>query len=177
MTNVLALERRARRAYELGRFVVAVRVLAPVVVLMAIGFLESHAGAWIWLTTSALAMSTVGLRWHSRAGGEDAAAGMQAGILPLLIGVSFCRLLGCPAGSLASPYGALCMTVGALSGIWIGRHAARAIAFGPVRWVSTLGVTVLVAALGCAGLGLGMNAGLVIAMTAAAVITKQVARR
>ena len=175
MSNALALERRARRAYELGRLTVAVRVLAAVGLLTAIALLASPARTWMWLTTSALAMTTVGLRWHSRVGGDDVMAGMQAGVLPLLMDVSFCRVLGCPTGTLASSYGALCMAVGALSGIWIGRHAARATAFGPMRWIGTLAVAALVTALGCADLGLGLNAGTLIAMAAGAVITKRIA--
>lgn len=174
MSNLLTLERRARRAYELGRLAVAIRVLVVVGVLVTIGLLESHARGWIWLTTSALATTTVGLRWHSRVGGDDALAGMQAGVVPLLMGVSFCRVLGCPTGTLASPYGVLCMTVGVLSGIWIGRHAAHATTFGLMRWISTLAVAALVATLGCAGLGLGTNAGIVIAMVAGAVIANRI---
>jgi hypothetical protein len=170
MSDVLALERRARVAYELGRLKMAARILPWLVALAALGAISAGAPTWVMVSGGLLVLLAVGLRWRNRAGIEDVRLGLQAALLPFIAGVWFCRVVRTPAFTPFSWYGALCVGVGAATGIWVGVQTAPR--GGPHPWgrlTAVLAVACLAAALGCADLGVGNLAGIAAGMAIASI--------
>jgi len=121
MVNTDQLIARGLRAYELGRFLTALRVALVVVPLAGLALLESTGREACACLASLLLVLVVWLRWRDRRGTEAVTTGLVAGCLPLLAGLvlssvdlrcglagadSYCTLfsllLGVGAGSLVS---------------------------------------------------------------------------
>lgn len=172
MSNSLSFDRRLHIAYELGRLRMAARVAPAIAVLAMAAVLELGWRPWVWVATIAILTASVGLRWHSRAGVEDVTVGIQAGVLPLIVGLTLCHV-GCPTFSPFSVYGAMCVGLGAVSGAWIARGEIARASFSARRWGAATIVATLVAGLGCATLGIGnvLGIGLGIAGAAGTLVT------
>jgi len=153
MVNAEHLARRARRAYELGRLRVAARagwVLAPVVAICA---LETGAGEICACTGALLIVSALYLRWRDQSGVESVTAGLLAGSVPLLTGLLVRRWsLGCTEAQVCSPCTLVYLGTSLCAGIWLGAQARER--FDPAGLLTALGIAVLAASLGCAGLGI-----------------------
>jgi hypothetical protein len=168
MTDLLVLERRARRAYEWGRLKMAVRVLPWLVLLAALSRLGVGVTAWIALVAVAWLVLPIALRWRNRAGIDNVRVGLEAGAIPYVAGLWACRIAACPTFGVLSPYGAACVGLGVLAGIWIGLRGREVGSTTPARVGAALAVAALATALGCADLGLGNVVGITLGMVIAA---------
>lgn len=142
-----ALGRRALRAYELGRLRGAARAAWVLVPLSAVCALGTGAADRCACLGFLLLAAAVFLRWRHRRGVDSVRDGVLAGLPPLLGGLAVAR----PPGS----FRALAFWVAALAGLaagaWLGSRRAGT---GSVwRTIHATGVAVLVASLGCVGLG------------------------
>jgi hypothetical protein len=164
--NDLALETRARRAYELGRLRSSLR-LAPFVLAAGTAAIAAGRPAVLTCTLCGLLLALVAvLSWRGGPMGRAVTPGLVAGsaalAMPLLMATvghacfgPACMRLGLPA----------CIAGGALAGVVIARTAARqpelsfiAAAVGIAALTGTLGCTIA----GAAGVA-GMIAGAVFA--------------
>jgi hypothetical protein len=165
----VALEVRARRAYELGRLRAALRVAPFVLMAAAAAF---ACGRPLTLTSAlagALLVFSVGAVYAGGPGGRGVVPGLVAGAAPLAMPLLMATLghacFGPACMSLCLP---ACVVGGAVAGVVIARSAARP---EPDRRFVVAAVTVaaLTGALGCTIAGvagvLGMIAGTVAAGT------------
>ena len=169
MVDLDALARRARRRAEWGRARMACRIaaaIAPLAVVSAAAGADPGVcacAAVLLFVTSAL------LRWRSQLGVDSAHDGLLLGTLPL----GAALLLGdcdveCYNASVLSGPMLACSIAGALVGIGVTLRAVRVRRHRTLRWVLTLLVAAMTAALGCAGLGLGGVVSVLIALGAVA---------
>ena len=106
---------RARYAYEVGRWKMAVRVLVIVIPVAALsGTLSQRPLACLGLALL-LGVSLTVLRWRNRRGLRIANVGLAAGLLPLSAG-----LLAPQLGSASFPALLICTGSGLLAGAWAG---------------------------------------------------------
>jgi hypothetical protein len=166
MVNRERLKKEALRAYEIGRLRRAVRassVLVPATVVCAFG---TGAGERCACLGVLLLTVAVFLRWRDRRGADNVRNGLLAGALPMITGLAVGRFApGCAGAPLFSACTAVCLCFGVLAGVWLGLRTARGTA-GPPSWLAAAGVSILVASLGCVGLGIagivGAAVGLVV---------------
>ncbi|HEY2029836.1 MAG TPA: hypothetical protein VGH20_11580 [Myxococcales bacterium] len=159
------LERRARRAYELGRLSQALRVVPWVLLPAAVALLCGRpAGLVFALCTAALAVSMALLIRGGMAGrsvGPGLAAGWAALLPPLLLRTAGHACFGDSCMALGLP---VCAAAGALSGILIGRVVLLR-GGGAASWIGAGVLAGLTGAMGCSIGGtfgiLGMIAGVV----------------
>ena len=177
MTDVLVLERRARRAYEWGRLRMAVRVVPWLMLLAALRRLGVGVNVWIALVGLAWLLLPVALRWRNRAGIDDVRIGVEAGLVPFAAGLWACRIAACPTFGVFSPQGAACVGLGVLAGVWIGVRERELGATAVGRIGAAVAVAALAAALGCADLGLGNVVGITLGIAAGAGVMGATARR
>lgn len=140
---------RARRAYELGRWKMAARVLAIVIpVAVLCGALSQRPMACLGLAVL-LGATLVVLRWRNRQSLRVANVGLTAGLLPLSAGVLLSQL-----GTLSSPIlcMAICIGSGLLAGAWAG-YALRGTRAGVADSLVVVTVALTTALLGCIDLG------------------------
>jgi hypothetical protein len=153
------LKQGGQRAYERGRLRSAARalwVLVPVVLVCA---LETRAGETCACLGFLLVGATMFLRWRDRRGTHAATAGIEAGLLPLVVGLVVRRLNpSCADAPLWSLCTGLCLGFGLPSGLLLGLRAGRG-NWGAASTGMALSIAVLVASLGCVGLGLSAVAG------------------
>lgn len=162
------LRSQGLRSYELGRLRAASRaawLLIPVGLFCALwtGAHERCACAGALLLAS-----SIYLRWRDRAGGDSVRRGLQAGALPLAIGLLVARFAPeCANAPVLSWCSALSVAFGTPAGLWLGyRLSGAGASLG--AWCAGGGVAILAASLGCVGLGiaglLGVSAGLVLGL-------------
>ena len=164
MVNREQLTVGALRAYELGRLRAAARATAyvvPVALLCAMTTGEREECACLGFVIVGASMF---LRWRHRSGGESVTTGILAGSAPLLAGLLIGRIEpDCNDYALASWCTAACLAVGVAAGAWAGARALRQHA-SFASWLTSIAIALLVASLGCIGLGLagvvGAGAGL-----------------
>lgn len=163
--NELALEMRARRAYELGRLRSALRYAPFVLAAAAAAVAAGRPLAWTGALAGALFLLVTFLSSRGGVSGSAVSPGLVAGsaalAMPLLMATfghacfgPACMKLGLPA----------CIAGGALAGVVIARTAAR----HPVGFVAgAIAIAALTGALGCTIAGaagiVGMLAGAVVA--------------
>ncbi len=161
----------ALRAYERGRLRTASRVgwlLVPVALVCA---LETGAGEACACLGALLFSVALYLRWRDRKGVNAVSAGLFAGSLPLVLGLVLGRLgVVCEKAPLWSVCAALCLAVGIPSGVWLGARATRG-RFGATGTLTALGIAVLSASMGCAGLGLFATVGTALGLALGATVT------
>jgi hypothetical protein len=144
---------RGLRAYELGRFLAALRVALVVVPIAGLALIEATGRGACACLASVLLVATVWLRWRDRPGSEAVTTGLLAGSLPLL------------AGLVLSSLGLQCGLIGAesyctLFSLLLGLGAGLLVWFRPahtkgrVRGLLTaLAIAGLAAGIGCVRLG------------------------
>jgi hypothetical protein len=170
------LERRARRAYELGRLSQALRVVPWVLLPAAVALLCGRPAGLIFALCAAVLAVSVALLVRggmaARSVGPGLAAGWAALVPPLLLRTAghacfgdSCMALGLPA----------CAVGGALSGILIGRLVLRR-GGGAAFWIGAGILAGLTGAMGCSIGGsfgiLGMIAGVVAGSAPAVVLAR-----
>lgn len=156
MVDLDKLARRARRAAEWSRVRMACRialVVAPVGLVPLVGGAEPALCACLGV---ALFVAAALLRWRHQVGVEAVSEGLLLGGVPM---VAACFLRGCgvDCGPYCSFSGAelVCVVAGAIAGLGVTWRALHAPQPRARRWLLTLLVASLTAALGCAGLCLG----------------------
>jgi hypothetical protein len=164
--NDLALERAARRAYELGRLRSALRHVPFVLAAAAAAIAAGRPPALTFTLAGALLLLMLGLSSRGGAVGRAVAPGFVAGsaalAMPLLMATvghacfgPACMRLGLPA----------CIAGGAVAGVVIAKSAARQPGLAFIA--AAIGIAALTGALGCTTAGaagvVGMLAGALVA--------------
>ena len=159
---------RARRAYEIGRLRMAMRVLAVLVPISVVCVALDREVLTGYGLPILLGLALIGLRWHSRQGLLIANVGLTAGLLPMMAG-----LVQSHAGMMStSPMVclAICGTSGLLAGSWAG-YALGNTRPGPTHFLIVSLVALGTAFLGCTSLGVDVLVALAIALPASCLIT------
>jgi hypothetical protein len=163
----LALEQRARRAYELGRIRSAIRVTPFIAAGAAVAILCGRPLALTAAVGSALLVLCVVLADAGGAAGRAVWSGLMAGVAPLAMPLFMITVghacFGDACMRLCLP---ACIAGGAVAGVAVARMAARH--SGDWRFVSAaLAIATLTGAMGCSTAGaagvLGMIGGFVAA--------------
>lgn len=174
MADLALLERRARRAYEIGRLRLAALAALIVVPLIGLTAIETGLRMKPAIIGGVLLLTTIGLRWWHRRGEEDATAGLQAGLLPLFAALSLCRFSPTCPWALAIT---VCGTAGVGGGLWLGLHAFGHDDRGLPRLAAGATVAMLMGALGCLALGagsaIGVALGIAVGSTAVGVFSRR----
>ncbi|HXB55585.1 MAG TPA: hypothetical protein VN461_12420 [Vicinamibacteria bacterium] len=163
--ETLALERRARRAYERGRLGRAFLLTAWLLPVLAAMIGSCRVLALSGVSGSLLMLAAVGLWWRGQAYGRAVGPGVGAGLVPLGATISTAALghLG-PALTCWQVCLTICVTAGALAGLVVGHRAAQQGSDRRSFLVSAGVIAVLVGAPGCAFAGaagiIGMSLGL-----------------
>lgn len=141
---------RARRAYEIGRLRMALRVLAILLPVSVLCVAMDREVLTVYGLPILLGLALIVLRWHSRQGLLIANVGLTAGLLPMAAG-----LLQAHAGMMStSPMLclAICGASGLLAGAWAG-YALGNTRPGAMHFLVVSLVALGTALLGCSGLG------------------------
>jgi hypothetical protein len=176
MVNREQLKHGGRRAYEAGRLRMAARavwVLAPLVLVCALGTGRLEACACVGL---ALLAVSVLLRWRNRRGVDAVRYGLVAGAFPLFFGVAgTCVAPDCANAPLLSVCTAASLGLGLPSGLWLGRRLARREA-SLSTWIAATGIAMLAASLGCIGLGVAGLTGTIVGLLIGTASTQAIVR-
>ena len=168
MVDLESLTKRARRAYELGRFRSAARVAAIVAPAGAVCVLMSPRKAECLCLLMLLLALVVGMRWRNRRGAGNVAIGLSAGALPLAAG----QLLALDPSICGGP-GCILVSavVAALAGVWIAwrlRQSSESLD----GYLAVIGIAALAASVSCIALGvigiLGVVIGIALGSSAGA---------
>jgi hypothetical protein len=163
---------QAAAAYERGRVRWAAFGALPLLVVPIASFAVGHRiVSSIALGVALLALAGVML-WRGQAYTRGLALGLKAGFVPLVLSHGanlyghICTAEGCT--SLCVP---ACILGGVVAGVIVARGAARAVA--PVQVLASAGViAVLTGAFGCACIGFGGMAGMVLGTAASLSVTR-----
>lgn len=178
MANRDELATAGLRAYELGRLRSAAWVAVYVVPVGILCALETGAGETCACLAGILLALSVFLRWRNRIGARAVGIGLMVGTIPLLMGIGLARLLPlCVDGSPLSFCAALGVGMGLPTGIWLGLQGMHS-GLNARGWAGAVGIAMLMASLGCIGLGLssivGVGVGLLIGSAGMAVVSARV---
>ncbi len=171
MVNVDALAEQARRVAERGRARMALRVA---LIVLPLACVPIAAGADVTACAClgvALLAAAVLFRWIDRGGRDAVTTGLALGAIPLLAAVGL-RACGLECAQLWSVGEAevACFAAGAVAGVAASLLVARTSKERRRRWLITLAVASLTAALGCIGLGTAGVVSTLVAMIASASI-------
>jgi hypothetical protein len=156
MPDIARLHTEARRIYERGRTVAAVRVAAVVIPLLLLCARETGEWRRCGAIGAVLLVVTIVARWRLPHGMRAVDAGMLTGVIPMTAALIFCRFArGLPAGAALS----VCAAAGFVSGALAGWASAGSTDTDWPQWVTEALVAGLTAALGCIGIGLGAAIG------------------
>jgi hypothetical protein len=155
---------RLRRAYELGRIKMALRITVWLLPLVAVCLLLSFRPKACALIALALFAGVLLLRWRDRKGIEQANFGLIAGLLPLAAALASDRvqpLLGTHVACTG-----ICMAVAFGSGTWLGVRMTKAHQnVAGLLLASTIAAAT--ASLGCLNLGLSGVSGIALGLALA----------
>ena len=159
-----ALERRARAAYERGRWRRAGLDAWPVLALAGLALAFGSRPWIIVVLTVTLLVAVVVMGHHGRAWRRAIVPGLIAGSLPMVVGLSACHIPHACSGPACMAW---CMpmvgTAALLGGLLMGRQALRA--QPPGRAAELLPAALLASltgAMGCIAIGIGGLLGLTI---------------
>lgn len=164
------------RAYELGRLRHASRIVVLLAPLAAVCLMERRGREACLCISVALVALAVWLRWRNRQGVHAVSLGLQAGSMPLLLGLALdssgleCGLVG--HSTLCTGFAAL---VGCTAGVWIS-FGERRMQRPPGAWVTAAAVALLSASLGCLRLGVVGLAGVYLGLASGMGLLTVVAR-
>lgn len=165
MVDLETLARRAQRTAEWGRARMACRIAGVVAPLALVPLAGGASLATCACLAVALFAVSALLRWRNQIGVESVRDGLLLGAVPLVAAL-FLRGCGVECASLGS-FGEAelaCVVAGALAGVGVTWRALQAPTPRGRRWLLTLLVASMTAALGCAGLGVGGMLAAVIAL-------------
>jgi hypothetical protein len=169
MVDLDALATRARKTAEWGRARMACRIAVVVAPLALVPWVGGAAPAVCACLAAALFAVAALLRWRHRIGVEAVRDGLLLGGIPLVAALFLrgCGVECAPTGAFAEAELA-CVIAGAVAGLGVTWRALHAPTRRARRWLLTLLVASMTAALGCAGLGIGGVLAAVIALPAVA---------
>jgi len=167
-TDLARLERRVRRAYELGRLRRALLGVVPVVVVVAIAACVTHrpeSTLWFGLATLTTGMAML---WYGRDPQKAVLPGFAAGLVPLVFALCANHVHSCGSDACSSLCVPSCTLGGVVAGLAVASVGNQRKA-GSWFWLSASSLALLTGATGCAcigylgviGLGIGFGAGVV----------------
>ncbi|HVK86183.1 MAG TPA: hypothetical protein VM513_18815 [Kofleriaceae bacterium] len=179
MVDVEALAGRAQRVAARSRVRMACRIAVVIVPLACLSLANGgQVGACACLGAALFAVAAYH-RWRDRAGVDAVRTGLLLGAVPLVaaLGLNACGMQCAPGWAITEAEVA-CFAAGAIAGIAASLLVARTPRDRRRRWVSTILVASLTAALGCVGLGAaGVLSTLVALVASASVVWIPVALR
>jgi hypothetical protein len=179
MVDIEALAHSARRVADRSRARMAIRVAWVIAPLACLSIASgAHTSACLCMGVVLLAVASL-LRWRGRAGIEAVTAGLVLGAIPFAAALLL-RTCGIECGKLGSitPAELTCFAAGAIAGAGVSLRVARASDDRRGRWLATLLVASLTAAVGCVGLGAaGVLATLAAVLASAMVVWIPIAAR
>lgn len=151
-TNLELLERKARRAYELGRLRRSARVLFVLAPILVISALVCSNLPLLAVFGTLLSISSVLFLWRGEIFGEGARMGLLAGSIAFAVPTAFHVFGLCCKYDLEI---ATCIAAGIIAGVFITLKASR-IGRQSVPFLISAGiVSTLTASLGCLAIGIG----------------------
>jgi hypothetical protein len=164
MVNLETLTARSLRHYELGRLRMAARIALVLAPIVAISLLEPIGREACACCAVLLLAATVWLRFRSRSGLESVSTGLLAGSIPLAAALVLMRLdPACASADLFSYCTGFSLLIGGAAGAVVALRERGLLAL-PSHWLTTVGVALLTASLGCVRLGLASVAGVALGM-------------
>ena len=161
MVNLEELEAHALRAYEVGRFRVASRVILLLAPIIALCLLETRERGPCACCAALLLVASIWLRWQDRAGVEHVTTGLLAGGIPLAFAfVLRCIDPHCASAGVFSYCTAISILLGGVTGTIAALRARGANARGSLAFAAA--IAALAASLGCFRLGLASVVGVVV---------------
>ena len=168
MVDQPLLHRRILRAYEIGRFGMALRVLFWLLPLTAVCLAISHRPLVCAAVATVLAIAAVALRWRDRAGIEQVKLGLLTGIAPLVVALGVGRLEALTGKGLGCAL--ICVVSAVVAGLWLGTHVAeqrRRLS----AWLTVIVIASAAASLGCLDLGLSGMLGVALGIAVASSVS------
>jgi hypothetical protein len=171
MVDVEALAQRARGVANRSRVRMALRIALIVLPLACIPIVAgAHPASCACLGLLLFAVAAL-FRWRDRAGRDAVTTGLALGAIPLAAafalqacGIECSRFWSFGEAEVA------CLVAGTIAGIGASLLVARASADRRRRWLTTLLVASLTAALGCLGLGTAGVVSTLVALVASATV-------
>jgi hypothetical protein len=158
-TDLAALERRARRGYEVGRVRQALLGVLPLLFIVPVAACMTHRpAATVVLGMGAFALSAIML-WYGRDPQKAVLPGVAAGLVPLTMALCANQMHYCGPDGCTSLCIPACTVGGVLAGLvvaWAGRKRRA----GPWYWLSAASLALLTGAMGCSCIGYGGIVGL-----------------
>jgi hypothetical protein len=153
MVNREQLTTGGLRAYEFGRLRMASRVALVLIPATAVCLFESEGRETCVCLAFVLLGLSVWLRWRNRRWLDLVTTGLQAGSLPLVVGLVLDRLdVPCGLAGAASFCTVFAVFTGGAAGIWIGVRERKP--GGQLSsWLTAGAIAALAASLGCVRLG------------------------
>lgn len=167
-TDLGQLERRLRRAYELGRLRRALLGVAPVLVIVVLAASITHRpSSALWFGFATVTVGAVML-WYGRDPQKAVLPGIAAGLVPLAMALCASHIHMCGPEGCTSLCVPACTAGGAIAGLAVAAVGNQRKA-GLLFWLSASSLAVLTGAMGCAclgysgvvGLGVGFTLGVV----------------
>lgn len=165
------LEARARSAYERGRWRTGAQAAWPALVMA--GICVALGGQPLATLTIGVALAVViAMATHrGRNASRAVIPGLLTGALPLMVGLIACRVPhACAAGLCVSWCAPLCLTAGALAGLFLSVRTKRASVERRPSLLVAAGIAVLAGSLGCLVVGLGGVVGMLLGLSAGATV-------
>jgi hypothetical protein len=167
-TELNAIQRRLRRAYEWARVRRALLGVSPLTLAIAVVVCVSHRPEFVLALGVVALLVGAGLLWYGREPQRALVPGVVAGAVPLTLALVANQVHTCGAGGCGTWCVPACVLGGVVAGLAVASvgNARRA---GPWFWVSASSMALLTGAMGCAcvgyagvvGLALGFGAGMV----------------
>jgi hypothetical protein len=171
MVDVEALAERARHVAVRSRLRMACRIGLVILPLACVPLVSgAHAGACACLGLALFAVA-VFCRWRDRTGVDAVTTGLVLGVVPLAAALVL-RACGINCAQLwaLTEAEAVCLGAGAIAGIAASLAVVRASQHRRRRWLITILVASLTAALGCVGLGAAGVLSTLVALVASATV-------
>lgn len=171
MVDVEALAERAERVAARSRVRMACRIALVIIPLTCVSIATSgHAATCACLGLVLFAVAAI-CRWRDRAGVDAVTTGLVLGAVPLLAALTL-NACGVECAQLFAITKAeiMCFAAGAIAGIAASLLVARTQQSRRRRWLITILVASLTAALGCIGLGAAGVVSTLVALVASASI-------
>ncbi len=147
------LERQTRKAYEVGRFKRALRILGIVVPLIAASLYVCGISELGCAIGALLAATSVGFLWRGEAWGRAVGPGLKGGIAAFLLPITLHAFGYCCRHDIET---LVCVASGMLAGLVVGFVAIRGNSPHRTTHLFCAGaIAALTASLGCLALGLG----------------------
>jgi hypothetical protein len=170
MTDSTSMRARARRMYERGRGVAALRVAFVIVPLAALCARETEAPWRCGAVGVALLAVCTAARWRQYRGVRAVDTGLMTGVIPMTAALLLCRFAASWSDNAAV---GICGAAGLLSGALIGRTIGPDADARSTQWVTASLAAGLTAALGCVGIGIGTAVGAAAGVVAGAIVAAE----